>query len=138
MTWFEQVRAAEEAGDWDAAIALVSVHAECYSVDHTAHDHHLWHMDLLARAGRLAELKDLARVDVHARRRLNRELRDRGLEDKLHERAAGGDRDALYTLVRLLCGTGRTERAREAVTEIAPEDQHAQGILTGSEPSSGR
>ncbi|MDI3403201.1 hypothetical protein [Streptomyces cavernicola] len=129
MTWHEQAQAAEHSGDWDTAIALVSAHAECYSTDYTAHSNHLWHMDLLVNAGRLTELTDLARVDVHARRRLNRALRDRGMEAMLHKRAKDGDRDALYCLVRLLCGADRTGQARGTVEEIAPQDQHAQKIL---------
>ena len=72
MEWFELVRVAEESQDWDTAIALVSAHAECYSADFYAHNNHLWHMDLLARAERFAELADLARVDIHARRRLDK------------------------------------------------------------------
>ncbi|WP_428953326.1 tetratricopeptide repeat protein [Streptomyces sp. cg35] len=136
MRWFEQAQAAEQSGDWDTAIPLVSAHAECYSTDYTKHGNHLWHMDLLVHAGRLAELTDLAHMDIHARRRLNRALRDRGLASVLHERAETGDRDALYRLVRLLCETGRTERARETVEEIAPRDQYAQEILAAFEASS--
>lgn len=71
MEWLGQVRAAEESQDWNTAIALVSAHAECYSADFYAHHNHLWHLDLLVRAERFTELADLARVDVHARRRLN-------------------------------------------------------------------
>jgi hypothetical protein len=74
--WFEQAKEAEERCDWPSAIALVRAHAECFSADFYAHDHHLWHMDLLARAGRIEELAALARSDVHARRRLNRLLRE--------------------------------------------------------------
>ncbi|MGW4605879.1 hypothetical protein ACWENS_21740 [Streptomyces sp. NPDC004532] len=138
MTWFEQARAAEQSGDWDTAIALVSAHAECCSTDHYAHSNQLWHMALLAHAERLTELTDLACTDVHARRRLNRALRDRGMEAMLHDRAEDGDRDALYTLIRLLCETDRTEQAGEMVEEIAPQDRHAQEILTGFEASSTR
>jgi hypothetical protein len=137
VTWFEQVQAAERSGDWDTAIALVSAHAECFSTDHYAHDNHLWHMDLLVQADRLAELTDLARTDVHARRRLNRSLRDRGMETTLRERAEDGDRDALYCLVRRLCETSRTEQARYTVAEIAPENSYAQEIIAAAEVSSG-
>ena len=70
VEWLEKARQAERREDWDTAISLVSAHAECYSADHHAHNNHLWHMDLLARAGRLDELTRLARSDVHARRRL--------------------------------------------------------------------
>lgn len=138
MTWFEEAHAAEQSGDWETAIVLVSAHAGCYSTDYTAHNNHLWHMDLLARAGRLTELTGMAGTDDHARRRLNRALRERRMSGMLHERAEDGDRDALYSLVRLLCGTGRTERARETVEEIAPQDQHARKILAGVEASSSR
>ncbi|MEU9318291.1 hypothetical protein [Streptomyces sp. NPDC048295] len=136
MEWSEQAREAEEQGDWDTAIALVSAHAECYSTDHYAHDNHLWHMRLLARADRLTELSELARTDVHARRRLNRSLRDRGMETTLHERAEDGDRDALYCLVRLLCETSRTEQARQTVAGLAPENEYAQEIIAAAEASS--
>ncbi|MGW4895598.1 hypothetical protein ACWEQL_25515 [Kitasatospora sp. NPDC004240] len=136
MTWYEQAQEAEQSGDWDTAITLVSAHAQCYSADHYAHNNHLWHMDLLVRAERIAELSELARADVHARRRLNRSLRDRGMEAKLHERTEDGDRDALYCLVRLLCETGRTEQARRTVEALAPEDQYAQEIITRSEGAS--
>ncbi|MFI8184264.1 hypothetical protein OG539_40345 [Actinacidiphila glaucinigra] len=78
MEWFEQARAAEQARDWDTAIALVSAHAECYARDHHMHSNHLWHMDLLVRAERFPELAELARTDVHARRRLNSSLGERG------------------------------------------------------------
>ncbi|GAA2766486.1 hypothetical protein GCM10010103_55270 [Streptomyces paradoxus] len=70
---------------------------------------------LLARAERLSELSDLARTDVHARRRLNRSLRERGMEAMLRDRAEDGDRGVLYCLVRLLCETSRTEQARQAL-----------------------
>ncbi|SEL33394.1 hypothetical protein [Streptacidiphilus jiangxiensis] len=135
MEWSEQAQQAEQSGDWDAAVSLVSAHAECYSTDHYAHDNHLWHMDLLARADRLTELSELARTDVHARRRLNRSLRSRGMETMLRERAEDGDRDALYCLVRRLCETSRTEQARHTVAEIAPENQHAQEIIIAAEAS---
>lgn len=70
MEWLQKAQQAERLEDWDTAISLVSAHAECYSADHLAHNNHLWHMDLLARAGRVDELTRLARSDVHARRRL--------------------------------------------------------------------
>lgn len=79
--WFEQARAAEDLNDWDTAIALVAPRAECYSADYHAHHNHLWHLDLLARAGRHADLAELATTDVHARRRLNRSLRESGPRD---------------------------------------------------------
>ncbi len=90
VEWVEQAKEAEERRDWDTAIALVSAHAECYSADFYAHDHHLWHMDLLARARRTEELAELARMDVHARRRLNRLLREATQKDGGGENAAAG------------------------------------------------
>ncbi|WP_432086289.1 hypothetical protein [Streptomyces sp. bgisy095] len=138
MEWFERARTAEQAGDGETAITLVSARAACCSADYCAHDNHLWHMDLLARAGRLSELSDLARTDVHARRRLNRWLLERGMETMLRGRAEDGDRDALYCLVRLLCETRRIEQARQTVAELAPENQYAQEIIAGFETPSGR
>ncbi|MEV0096025.1 hypothetical protein [Streptomyces sp. NPDC050738] len=129
MKWFEQARAAEERGDWDTAIALVSAHAECCSADSSAHGNHLWHMDLLARAGRLTELTALAVDDLHARRRLNRWFREQGMEAALRDRAKGGDRGALFALLRLLGETGREREARRAVQELGPDDQYAHRIV---------
>ena len=74
MLWDEIARDAEDHGDWDRAISAVSAVAECYSADDWRHNAHLWHMDLLARAGRLDELAALGQDDVHARRRLKRQL----------------------------------------------------------------
>ncbi|WP_189925427.1 hypothetical protein [Kitasatospora xanthocidica] len=136
MEWFEQAREAEQLRDWDTAITLVSARAECYSADSYAHDNHLWHMALLARAGRLAELTELALTDVHARRRLNASLRERGMEAELRMRAKGGDRGALYGLVRLLCETSRAQEANQAVQDLGREDQHAHQILTDCGSSS--
>ncbi|WP_198520385.1 hypothetical protein [Kitasatospora sp. CB02891] len=79
MNRYEQARAAEQRQDWDTAIALVSAHAECYSADFHRHHDHLWHVDLLARAGRIAELTELALTDHHARRRLDRVSSERGV-----------------------------------------------------------
>lgn len=138
VEWFEQARAAEQLGDWDAAITLVSAQAECYSTDHYMHNNHLWHMDLLARSERLPELMELARTDVHARRRLNRSLRERGMEAALRSRAKDGDRDALYVFVRLLCETNRAQTAYLAVQDLGPEDQYAHQIVARfRSPSSG-
>ncbi|AVT28183.1 hypothetical protein C6361_00210 [Plantactinospora sp. BC1] len=64
--------AAEARGDWATAIVLVGEFAECYSRDPYRHNAHLWHMDLLVKAGLLRELADRAEADVHARRRLDR------------------------------------------------------------------
>ncbi|MFE6860971.1 hypothetical protein [Nocardia sp. NPDC057668] len=77
----DAVRAAELRLDWDAAIAAVSSAAGCWSPDAGKHNAHLWHMDLLARAGRLDELAALGKTDVHARRRLERFLRENERED---------------------------------------------------------
>nr|WP_152332196.1 hypothetical protein [Micromonospora purpureochromogenes] len=70
--WSEIARVAQERGDWDRAIAVVGAVAQCYSADHERHNAHLWHLDLLARAGRHVELAALGERDVHARRRLER------------------------------------------------------------------
>ncbi|MER6464160.1 hypothetical protein ABT278_27350 [Streptomyces sp. NPDC001228] len=138
MEWFEQARAAEQLRDWDAAIALVSTRAECYSTDHYMHGNHLWHLDLLARAEHFSELTELAVTDVHARRRLNRSLRERGMEAVLRSRAKDGDRDALHVLVRLLCETNRAQEAHRAVQGFGPEDQYAHQIVARfRSPSSG-
>ncbi|MEU8760132.1 hypothetical protein [Streptomyces sp. NPDC048659] len=136
MTWFEQAERAEQSGDWDTAIALVSAHAECFTGDGYAHGYHLWHMDLLVRAERDDELTELARTDVHARRRLNRALRDRGDTTRLSERARGGDRDALYCLLRLLCRTAGTEQARRTLRELDPDNQYARDIIAAAEAPS--
>ncbi|MFI8460589.1 hypothetical protein [Kitasatospora sp. NPDC085464] len=128
---------AEQREDWETAIALVAARAVCYSPDHLAHAHHLWHLDLLARAGRLAELAVLADGaggnggDVHARRRLDRALRERGMAAQLRERAAAGDGGALYRLVRLLGGTGRAAQARRVVRELGARDAYAHRLLDG-------
>lgn len=126
VDWFEQARAAEQGRDWDVAIALVSAHAECYSSDPEMHSNHLWHMDLLVRAERISELTERALTDVHARRRLNRSLGERGMEAVLRNRAEDGDRGALYVLVRLLCETSRVQEAQQAVQDIGPKDQYAR------------
>lgn len=138
MTWFEQAREAEQVRDWDTAVALVSAHAECFSDDPDKHDSHLWHMDLLARADRLAELTEIALTDAHARRRLNRTLRERGMEAALRDRAEDGDKGALYALARLLCETRGTQEAHRAVQDLGPEDHYAHHIVAGfRQPSSG-
>ncbi|WP_180356976.1 hypothetical protein [Streptomyces sp. TLI_146] len=128
MKWFEQAQAAEQRRDWDAAIALVSAHAECFSTAPSRHDAHLWHMDLLVRAERFSELADRALTDVHAGRRLNAALRQRGMEAALRTRSEGGDRGAMYALVRLLCETGRPHEADRVVLGLGP-DQYAQQIV---------
>ncbi|EDY65319.2 conserved hypothetical protein [Streptomyces pristinaespiralis ATCC 25486] len=129
MDWSERARAAEQLQEWDVAIALVSAHAECFSDDPDMHDNHLWHMDLLARAERLPELTERALTDSHARRRLNRSLRERGMEAALRDRAEDGDRGAMYVLVRLMCGTGRVREAQKVVQDIGPDDRYAHRIV---------
>lgn len=138
VEWLKQAQAAEERRDWDAATALVSVHAECCSPDPSRHNSHLWHMDLLVRAERLSELTERALTDVHARRRLNASLHERGMEAALRNRAEDGDRGALYALVRLLCETSRTQEAHRALQDLGPDDQHAHQIVARfRSPSSG-
>ncbi|GIE83224.1 hypothetical protein Aph02nite_91740 [Actinoplanes philippinensis] len=73
--------AAEAAGEWSTAIALVGAYAECYSQDPHRHNAHLWHIDLLARSGRLQQLTEYAVTDVHARRRLRRLRSEAGSSD---------------------------------------------------------
>ncbi|MEV6163138.1 hypothetical protein AB0L71_14640 [Streptomyces sp. NPDC052052] len=135
MDWFEQARVAEQGQDWDVAIALVSAHAECFADDPCLHDNHLWHMDLLARAERIPELTERALTDVHAHRRLNRLLGERGMEAALRNRAEDGDRGALYVLVHLLCGTNRVQEAQQAIQEIDPENEYARQIVAGASGS---
>ncbi|MEU9321074.1 hypothetical protein [Streptomyces sp. NPDC048295] len=135
---FEQARAAEQLRDWVTAIALVSAHAECCSPDPDRHDNHLWHMDLLARAERLSEFTQRALTDVHARRSLNRSLRERGMEAALRNRAKDGDHGVLYILVRLLCETSRAQEAHRTAQNLGPDDQYAHRIVSSfRSPSSG-
>ena len=129
VDWLERARAAEQLQDWDAAIALVSADVECFSDDPDRHDNHLWHMDLLVRAERIPELTELALRDRHALRRLNRSLRERGMESALRERAEEGDRDALYVLVRLMCETERMHEALKVIQDIDPENKYAHQIV---------
>ncbi|MFE1877387.1 hypothetical protein ACFW9N_42200 [Streptomyces sp. NPDC059496] len=132
MEWYEQAQAAEETGNWDTAISLVSARAECYAADYNAHHNHLWHMDLLVRAERFDQLTELAVTDVHACRRLNRALFERGMETELRNRAGDGDCGALYHLVRWLNGAGRPQEARRAVENLGPEDEYAHRLLADS------
>ncbi|MEO3746551.1 hypothetical protein [Plantactinospora sp. B5E13] len=106
--WFDQAsaEAAEARGDWASAIAVVGGFAECYSDDYYRHNAHLWHMDLLVKAGLLRELVDRAETDVHARRRLDRFLNEDGRDGELRERAQGGDKYAQHLLARLLRDRG--------------------------------
>ncbi|MFI9771830.1 hypothetical protein ACIHJG_33930 [Streptomyces sp. NPDC052415] len=137
MEWREQVQAAERIGDWDAAISLVSARAECYSTDFLAHDNHLWHMDLLVRAEQFDQLTELALTDVHARRRLNRSLRERGMDTALRHRAEAGDSSALYHLVKLLCGRDQLQEAHEAVERLGPENEYAHQLVADFWTASG-
>jgi hypothetical protein len=105
--WADAARAAEERHDCDEAISIVGAAAECFSQDYNRHNAHLWHMHLLAQAGRMDELARLAGSDVHARRQLDRTLREAGEADELRRRADDGDRYALLQLKRL-----REPRAR--------------------------
>ncbi|MFE2019144.1 hypothetical protein ACFW9O_14015 [Streptomyces sp. NPDC059499] len=136
MEWREQVQAAELISDWDAAISLVSARAECYSTDSLAHDNHLWHMDLLVRAERFDQLTELAITDVHARRRLNRSLHERGMDAALRHRAEAGDSGALYHLVKLLCGRNQLQEARKAVECLGPEKEYAHQLVTDFQKAS--
>ncbi|MEV4411260.1 hypothetical protein [Catellatospora sp. NPDC049609] len=102
--WMIVGRDAEERGDWDLAISTVEPHAECYSAEHERHDAHLWHMDLLVKAGRLDELAARGIGDVHARRRLNRYLYEAGKHEQLARRAEAGDEGARVLLGRLVHG----------------------------------
>ncbi|MFG3421007.1 hypothetical protein [Micromonospora sp. NPDC048063] len=117
--------AAEARGDWATAIALVSEFAECYSRDPYRHNAHLWHMDLLAKAGLLRELVDRAEMDVHARRHLDRFLYEEGHDGVLRERAQRGDKTALYLLVRLLHDRGGPAAAMQAIADIDVNDTYA-------------
>jgi hypothetical protein len=117
--------AAEARGDWATAIAMVSGFSECYSRDHDRHNAHLWHMELLVKAGRLHELAEHAKADVHARRRLDRFLYEEGRDSELRQRALRGDRTALYFLVRLLRARGEQLAAQQAVADIDTTDTYA-------------
>lgn len=117
--------AAEARGDWASAIAVVAGFAKCYSPDHHRHDAHLWHMDLLVKAGLLRELADRAETDVHARRRLNRFLYEEGRDDALRERAQAGDKTAQYLLVRLLRDRGEYEAAGQVIVDIDVTNSYA-------------
>lgn len=118
-------RLAEDRGDFATAIALVGPFAECFSDDLDRHEAHLWHVDLLGRAGRVAELEELGRTDEHARRRLNRLLYRKGRTAALRRRALDGDRLAFYLLVGLQYARGRHAEARRTIMEIDPHGRYA-------------
>ncbi|MGV9413567.1 hypothetical protein ACWDOP_27010 [Nocardia sp. NPDC003693] len=124
-TWWETASAAEARGDWDAAISAVSDVAECFSANPDLHHAHLWHLDLLVRAGHLDELAARGKSDPHAARRLNRFLYEEGRDTDLRQRALQGNKSALYLLVRLLRERGEDAAARQAVTEIDATDTYA-------------
>ena len=107
--WADAARAAEERRDWDEAISAVTAAAECFSQEYNRHNAHLWHMHLLAQAGYMDELARLAESDVHARRQLDRALREAGQADELRRRAEDGDQYALLQLQRLLRTEGQTK-----------------------------
>ncbi|MEH1129510.1 hypothetical protein [Micromonospora sp. CPCC 206061] len=117
--------AAEAHGDWATAIAMVSGFAECYSRDHHRHNAHMWHMELLVKAGFLHELAEHAKTDVHAQRRLDRYLYEEGRDSELRQRGQRGDKTALYFLVRLLRARGEQTAAQQAVADIDPTDAFA-------------
>ncbi|WP_211364551.1 hypothetical protein [Micromonospora palomenae] len=127
MAGFDQAsaEAAEARGDWAMAIAMVSSFSECYSQDHYRHNAHLWHMELLVKAGLFPELAEHAKTDVHARRRLDRFLYEEGRDSELRQRAQRGDRTALHFLVRLLRARGERTAAQQAVADIDPADTYA-------------
>ena len=110
---------------------MVSGYTECYSYDHHRHNAHLWHMNLLVKAGLLDELAERAEHDVHARRRLDRLLSEDGRDDELRQRAQHGDKTALYHLVRLLRMRGEHEAAVQAATDIDPTDTYAAELARG-------
>lgn len=118
-------RVAEDRGDFDTAIALVGPFGECFSDDLDRHEAHLWHVDLLGRAGRTAELAEMGRTDEHARRRLNRLLYRKGRTAALRRRALAGDKLAFYLLVGLHYARGRHAEARRAIMEIDPTGRYA-------------
>ncbi len=51
------------------------------------------------------------------------------MEAALRDRAEGGDHDALYVLIRLMCETSRVQEAQKVVQDIGPEDQYARQIV---------
>ena len=125
MDWDTVARAAQERGDWDEAIAVVGSVAECFSPDPYLHNAHLWHMDLLAQAGRLDELARRGETDRCAQRRLDRLLYEQGRDSELRHRAERGDKTAFYTLVRLLRDRGDERAARQAVADIDQTNMYA-------------
>jgi len=70
-------------------------------------------------------LAELAKTDVHARRRLDRFLYEEGRDSELRRRAEHGDKTALYLLVRLLRARGEQTAAQQAVADIDATDTYA-------------
>jgi hypothetical protein len=129
MDWDSVAQAAQERGDWDEAIAVVGSVAECFSPDPYLHNAHLWHMDLLAKAGRLDELARRGESDRCARRRLDRQLYEQGRDSELQHCAERGDKAAFYMLVRLLRDRGDEGAARQAVADIDQTDMYATQLV---------
>ncbi|WP_328475815.1 protein phosphatase 2C domain-containing protein [Actinoplanes sp. NBC_00393] len=129
---------ARERGDYAAAVDLfASVTGARFpevvdDLDGTLHQAYYGYLDALARAGRLDELAALATNDARARRRLDRQLHEEGRADDLRARAASGDRTALYLLIRLLRARGEQDAARQAVDDIAPDDEYARRLAVGA------
>jgi hypothetical protein len=71
------------------------------------------------------ELAELAKTDVHARRRLDRFLYEDGRDSELRRRAERGDKTALYLLVRLLRARAEQTAAQQAVADIDAADTYA-------------
>jgi hypothetical protein len=126
--WADAVQAAEDRCDWDEAIAVISSIAECDSHDYVLHNAHLWHMDLLAKAGQLDELAIRGETDRHALRRLDWMLYEEGRAGELRDRAERGDKYALYLLVRLLRGRGEQAAAQQAVAAIDEANTYAMQL----------
>jgi hypothetical protein len=145
---FSTLRAADRAvkrGEYAVAIAMyASVPAELSSAvpqtawdesqHHAIYEAHLGYLNALAQAGRLDELAALAETDANARRRLDRQLHHEGRSDDLRARAVTGDRTALYLLIRLLRARGDDDAARQAVQDLAPDNDHARQLAHGPTP----
>lgn len=145
---FATLRAADQAverGEYATAIEMyASISTEFSSAaqragfdesqHHAVYEAHLGRLDALARAGRLDELAVLAETDGTARRRLDQQLHHEGRADDLRARAAGGDRAALYLLIRLLRTRGEDDAARQVVHDLAPDNDHAVRLAHGAAP----
>jgi hypothetical protein len=127
--WIAAAREAEERGDWDKAISIVSAVADIKSPDDNIAQAHFWHIVLLARAGRLDELAELAKSDGFARRQLDIRLREDGNIDELGRRAREGDKFALYQLLRLLRARGDKVAAERLVNEVDSTNAYAWRLV---------